>query len=95
MARIPDCGNPYMPRLAAIYTSPFAYAFSLSFYSAMISSGVSLMCMRMYSCRLIGFMRYKFDISIVMNLAPFVDMTLLKRTLAISISAVGVDTSPG
>ena len=95
MARIPDCGNPYMPRLAAIYTSPFAYSFSLSFYSAMISSGMSLMCMRVYSFRLIVFMRYKFDMSIVMNLEPFVDMTLLKRSLAISISDVGVDTLPG
>ena len=35
------------------------------------------------------------DISIVMNLAPFVDTTLLNRILVTSISAVGVATSPG
>ena len=33
--------------------------------------------------------------SIVMNMAPFVDITLLKRILAASISAVGMATSPG
>ena len=61
----------------------------------MISSGMSLMWMRMYSGHLIGVMSYKFDISIVMNMAPFVDMTMLNRILATSISALGVSTSSG
>ena len=89
-----NCSKTYMPRLAKIYTAPFDSASSLSFYSAMISYGMSLMWMRMYSGCLIGVMSYKFDMSIVMNLAPFVDMMLLKRILDTSISAVGVATFP-
>ena len=46
-----------MPRLATIYTSPFTSNFSLSLYSVMISSGMSLMWMWMYSGRLSGSMR--------------------------------------
>ena len=53
------------------------------------------MCMRIYSGCLSGFTRQKFDMSIVMNLYPFVDMTLLNRILETRISVVGVATSPG
>ena len=95
LAGSPDCGNPYMPRLATIYTAPFASVFYLSLYSVMISSGMSLTCMWVYSGRFSGVMRQKLDISIVMNLAPFVDMKLLNRILADRISTVGVATSPG
>ena len=95
MASILDCGKLYMPRLTTIYITPFASVFSLSFYSFMISSGMSLTCMQMYSGRFSGVMGKKLDISIVTNLAPFVDMTLLNRILATIISAVGVATSPG
>ena len=57
LAMSPDCGNTYMSLLAAIYTAPFVSVFSLSFYSVMISSGMSLMWMRIYSGRLSGVMR--------------------------------------
>ena len=60
-----------------------------------ISSSMYLRLMRMNSWRLSGVMIEKFNISIVMNLAPLVEITLLKRILATSISAVGVATSPG
>ena len=95
MARSPDCGKTYMPRLETIYTDPFTSTFSLSLYSAMISSEMSLIWMRTYSGRLRGVMRQKFDMSIVIILAPFVNTTLLKRILTTSILAEGVATSPG
>ena len=49
----------------------------------------------MYSILFSGVCRYKFLISPVMNLAFLVEITLLKRILAKSMSAVGVPTSPG
>ena len=39
-------------------------------------------------------MRYKFEMSIAINHTPFVEMTLLNNSVAISISTVGVATSP-
>ena len=95
LASIPDCDNPYIPRLAKIYTASFVSIFSLSLYYVIILSGMSLTWMRMYSGSLSGVMSYNFDISIVMNLAPFIYMMLLNRILATSISAVDVATSPG
>ena len=53
------------------------------------------MLILMYYERLSGVIRYKFEMFIVMNLAPFVDTTLLKISLANSIHAVGVASSPG
>jgi hypothetical protein len=78
-----------------MYTNTLLCAISLILYSMMISSGMSLMLMRMNSGRFSGVIRYKSDMSIVMNHAPLVDMTLLKRSLAMSMSAVGVATAPG
>ena len=95
MAISPGCGNPYMPRLETIYIAPFASVFYLSLYSVMISSGMSLTCIWMYSGRFSGVMRYKLGIPIVMNSDPFIDMMLLNGILATGISAVGLANSPG
>ena len=91
----PDYGNPYMPRLATIYTTPFVSIFSLSLHYMMISSGMYLTWMRMYSGRLSGVMRYNYIYISSLTWPLFVDMTLLNRILATSISAVGVATLPG
>jgi hypothetical protein len=40
-------------------------------------------------------MRSKLEMSMVMNFAPGDETTLLKSSLAVNISAVGVATSPG
>ena len=39
-AKSPDCGSPYIPWLAWMYTITLLSAISLSFYSMMISSGI-------------------------------------------------------
>jgi hypothetical protein len=49
----------------------------------------------MYSRRANGELRIKLELSIVMNLAPGVDIVLLNRILATSRLAVGVATFPG
>ena len=61
----------------------------------MISSGMSLILIRIYSRRGNGELRWKLDMSIVMNFAPGIDIVLLKRILATNRSAVGIATSPG
>ena len=53
-ANNPACGKPYMPRLAWMWMEPLSSTIFLSWYSSMISSGISLMLMRMYSVRLRG-----------------------------------------
>jgi hypothetical protein len=73
----------------------FLVAFSLTFYSLMTSSRLSLNLIWMNLARCRGVMRYKLEMSIVMNCAPFVEMTLLNSILATRISAVGVATLPG
>ena len=57
LASNPDCGRPYIPRLATMCTDPFGIAVSLKLYSKMISSGMSMMFIQMYSGRLSGVMR--------------------------------------
>jgi hypothetical protein len=56
-AKSPDCGSPYIPRLAWMYSIPLLSAISLSFYSMMISSGMLLMLMHMNSGRFSGVIR--------------------------------------
>jgi hypothetical protein len=77
-----------MPCLALMYMLPFLVAFSLSLYPLMTSSGISLNLIQMNSAQCRGVMRWKFEISIVMNRAPFMEMTLMNSILATSISAV-------
>ena len=95
LASSPDCGNPYILWLVTIYSAPLASVLYLSLYYFMISYGMSLTCMRIYSGRFSSVMRYKLDISTVMNLAPFLYMTMLNSILATIILAVGVATLPG
>ena len=74
---------------------PSLVIFLRSPYSTMTSSEISLRLRQMYSGRLSSVMRYKLDMSIVINLAPFVDITLLKISFQNNMSAVGVASSPG
>ena len=64
-------------------------------YSMMISSGMSWMLMWVYSSCARGVLRLKFEVSMDINRVPMVKMMLLKRILAVSMSAVGVATSQG
>ena len=57
LAKNPACGKPYMPQLDWMCIYPLSSTMSLSLYSLMISSGVPLMLMRMYSGRLRGVTR--------------------------------------
>ena len=66
-----------------------------SLYSVMISSGMSEIFTLMNSGHLRGVLRYKLEMSIVMNFAPAVEMTLSNKILAAIMSAVSVATSPG
>ena len=61
--------------------------------SFIISSGRSRKLMCMHYGRFSGVIRKKFEMSIVINLEPGVDTTLLNNNLATSISAFGVATS--
>ena len=61
----------------------------------MIYFGVSVSLRQMYSGRLSGVIRQKFDMYIVMNISPLVDSTLLKNTLDTIMLAVGVATFTG
>ena len=61
----------------------------------MIYLGMSLMLIRMYSGPLSGVIRKQFEISIVMNFAPLLDIILLNKIFSTNISAVGYATSPG
>jgi hypothetical protein len=61
----------------------------------MIAYGISFMLMRVYSGSFGDVMRLKYDMLIVMNLAHLVKTTLLKSSLAKSMSAVEVATVPG
>ena len=62
----------------------------------MMLSSTSAALSRMHSGRAIaGVLRQKFFMSVVMNLAPVVEMVLLNDNLTVSMSAVGVPQSPG
>ena len=61
----------------------------------MISFEMSISLRWMYSGRLSGVIKEKFEMSIVMNCAPYVDITILNTSLATIMLAVGVATFPG
>jgi hypothetical protein len=74
---------------------PLGVVLSCSLYSSMILSGMLLNFIRMNLGRCSGVIKKKMEMSIVINRAPLVEITLLKSILATSISAVGVATLPG
>ena len=57
LARSPDCGKPYIPLLVLMYIDPSFVAFGFKLYSWMISSGMSVILMRIYSGLLSGVIR--------------------------------------
>ena len=57
LASSPDCGKPYIPQFATMYTDPSFVALAFKLYSLMISYGMSLNLTRMYSGRANGVMR--------------------------------------
>ena len=82
----PTCGKPYIPFLISMYI-PHQLLFSLT---CLTSSGMSFNLIWRYSYCLSGVLRYEILMSIVINLALNVDMTLLRSNFMVSMSAVGM-----
>ena len=90
----PAWGSPYMTFCISMYTKRLCANF-LRFYCWMTSSGIISSGSFIYLYMFMGLLRYKLAMSAHMNLAFSVDNTMLKTSLAVMRSAVGVVTSPG
>ena len=94
LEKFPACDSPYMTYWISIYINYLCDKYC-SLYCWIILDGIIFSGSFIYSYMSIGLLKQKLAMSAHMNSGFFVDITLLKTSLDVVRSAVGVVTSPG